>query len=758
MGLFDTEIRQFEMYNQPLVDDPNTADLIGPAVVAMRREEDFMDHVRLALVAILGRKDIHKFQNIIEDGVTPNIEFPDSNINLLVVPNAYHESLVPVGGECTGVRVGHMRVIDWINFYMAQNSVSPYQPCIQRPIVDIDDGNDGFRSVGVIGASLNATGTAYIAYALDHGAGENPIDTVIELEPEIPLKPDGIFSVVYYSYGQIDPEEPEGGWSEEERPESFERCGLAYYPIEEPDFSFGQEGGEFRTFPPLPLRVNNENYYAAFDEAKIDDIEKLGKIVGVDTGKLIDDVMEGAEEEGYDSKMDHVFLNFGTRIHDNSEASCRYLYLLFSKIREYGLEAGDGSFGFYPCWYNEIVKVEGAINPSVYTPAMCNIITIETDDYYYEFTFSMISDETMTVAAVLADEIMGPQYEDRANASGKFWYISSSSGDPSREEEYEQPPAEAGMWPEEGEQPVEIMFGECDGGDVRFIKIVGIGGKVRIKDTETGVVKMRRLNYDDPNSITVPYIPAIGEVLTNHELADNFLSGLHVSMYIADIETKSKSWWMVIAQIIIVIVVTWISYGQMTGATLSALGAADVIAMGALMIAGYIMGKIVVGISRDLGLIAGAIAALLAMYITGRMTTGSFASIGSISSSFSSMSLMDILSTSFKTLSQAVNTYTGSSLGDIGREFEGKREWYANEINLLGDQREELEEEEGGYVGSEVLIEDLINSSIRTTVNPMDASSYFDFYDKFHEIGESFFDTDNLLEAPFDMEAQLMPV
>jgi hypothetical protein len=492
MGLFDTEIRQFEMYNQPLVDDPNSADLIGPAVVAMRREEDFMDHVKLALVAILGRKDIHKFQNIIEDGVTPNIEFPDSNINLLANMSDEHFSHLPAGATTAGARIGGLRVMDWVNVWMYDN-VPGYIASQSMPSIVVYDDNGGYDIIPVIGAAVTSSGDGYNVFAIDHEtdeAGGEPF--LVVLDYIVPLIPTGNWNVLYYQMSV----EPGGGEDPIEIPE---KGVLAYQS--EMDMGFGEESGELRTFPPLPLRVNNENYYAAFDEAKIDDIEKLGKIVGVDTGKLIDDVMEGAEEEGHASKMDHVFLNFGTRIHDNSEASCRYLHAMFKQCLEYCETIGNGSIGLQvECtspWEHEI---GGMVNPNLYKPSICNVITVETDDYYYDFTFSLMTNETMTVAAVLADEVMGPQYEDRANASGKFWYISSSSGDPSREEGYEQPPVGAGMWPVEGELPVEISFGECDGGDVRFIKIVGIGGKVRIKDTETGVVKMRRLNYDDPNS------------------------------------------------------------------------------------------------------------------------------------------------------------------------------------------------------------------------------------------------------------------
>ena len=851
MGVFDTTINQFEVYNQPLNENPNSADLIGPALMAMKNEEDFMDHVMLTIIAILGRKDIHKFQNVIEDGRV-QLSFPKTELNLLVTPSGVHESSVPAGAQITGVRIGEMRVMDWVNIYLREHAIYGYYPCIAIPTITVDDANDGVKDIRVIGAVLDDSGNYYNVFALDLGTDESGGDPIIvQLNYQVPIKPEGIYHVVYYSMGTEkigDAEDSESATVEDEnlssvcvgittpaerqegtggfvwkpiseatgnavvlfpkgspsgaatfngetgryrgltnggRPTTYfskpgseyvagnvcsgtgggggtyssdirELCGIAYGKFDYPQMNFGEESGDLISFPPLPLRVNNKNYYDAFDDEKIHNIERLGNIVGVKTKRLIKSVMEDDNVASNIDKIEHVFLNFGSRIYDNSLANCRYLYLFFKQVREYMLEGGEGSFGVFPCVASIINDVPGSINPSVYKPTMCNVMSVEVDDYYYEFTFSGVTESTISVDDVMADENLREQYEDRIKTSGKLWYISSSDGDNSKDEDYKQPVDGAGNDPSEEMEAATISFMECDGsGSVKVITVVGFGGVVKIIDSDTDIVKMRFLNTADPNSIIVPYIPAIGEKLTNHELSDCFSAGLHVSLYVADIETKSLPWWAIALIVIAFIVLAYTGYGAYIAGEFASWIVSVMI--------GYILAGLIVGISSRFGVIAGAISTIIAIILTKNVASGSL--IGFVDS-VATMSLKEILMNiwtylvdNFLQVANKVSSLiTDSNISKSDTKYSALVQEQNDLMTELNDEISLLTEDAGGFVGIEPLLDSLIDSSIRTNVNPMDPSDYFSFVDSFTDIGTSLLDVDRIIEQQLNLGEMLQPI
>ncbi len=853
MGFGDITVRTFECYNQPLNEDPDTADLIGPAVVAMQNEQDFMEHVKLTVIAILGRKDLHKFQNMIVDGRVPSFELPDSRVTLSVEPTTEHIAVIPIGGTPIVVKSGHLQILDWVNWWMYENSPRAYRPCPYGATMDQDDQNDGLANSYVVGATYNNDKTGYHVVVVVVIGGDDPHEELQRVSDiTVPLVPEGVHDLVYYSLGVLEPpdeggdgrevgakdEEPiqpvcvdivnpavrqEGaggfvwkpvsdsngnavvlfppgspsgaatfngetgyyrGLTNGSRPTTYfskpgnqyvagsvcsgggqgggigdeiEMCGVKMLPGTM-DVSFGDPSGELVNFPPIPIRSGNQNYYAKYDEAKQHDIERLAKLFEIRADMLVDDIMEHEDIIGEEDKIDDIYINFGTRIHDNKKASCRYLYLFCQHVLGMANQAG---YGFSDNCEGESGGVFYGLGATTESGINCNVISVRSEGYYYEFGFTNVTAGVAHLSEILGDENLREQYEDRQKTT-KAWYLSSSVGDGSAGEGYEQPDSAEEYYETilAGEATSEhnIVFYEClPSGAISTLTIYGFTGRMKVTDQDTGESKFVQLNPEDPNSILVPYIPAIGEVLTNHELADCFLSGLVVTILVADITTKSMPWWLAVVTIVMTVVIAWTGYG---GALAAAAGDA-ILAIVAVTLVGYILGNLMTGIVSKYGAAWGAVAAVLAaivMAILGSGGTGVFKSLYGSIGSLATMSLTDILNVGMRLVSTVSQLISGGQTGDIGREFETSKELYDTNMLELKRDEEELLDEMGGFVGIEPLLDNLLNVSIRTVVNPMDASEYYDMCDDFNEVGTGMLEIDRLFENPFDMDNMLRPV
>ena len=100
---------------------------------------------------------------------------------------------------------------------------------------------------------------------------------------------------------------------------------------------------------------------------------------------------------------------------------------------------------------------------------------------------------------------------------------------------------------------------------------------------------------------------------------------------------------------------------------------------------------------------------------------------------------------------------SAESMAESRDELEASRELYDTNMLELKEDEQELMDEMGGFVGIEPLLDNLLETSIRTVVNPMSASDYFDMYDGINDVGTDMTDTDGFLEDPFNMDRMLSP-
>ena len=192
------------------------------------------------------------------------------------------------------------------------------------------------------------------------------------------------------------------------------KVGAGTYPdldtIEEP---INMDNSVLQAFPAVPLRISNANY-TTFGTSKKTKIEQLLDTVDLDAEKIIDAVMNDPGAAPGD--IDHVYVTFGVRMWDTSQAGMSYLFTMFENL--------------YPAQGS----TQGAYNNtgSGDTKPTNNILTTTADNHaafqfnYITYTFTPLS----TINANSGSTENGIYYSDmsRFGSDGllKYQYYSSS--------------------------------------------------------------------------------------------------------------------------------------------------------------------------------------------------------------------------------------------------------------------------------------------------------------------------------------------
>ncbi|SVA04297.1 uncharacterized protein METZ01_LOCUS57151 [marine metagenome] len=150
--------------------------------------------------------------------------------------------------------------------------------------------------------------------------------------------------------------------------------------IEEP---IDIDGATIEALPCVPLRLSNSNY-TTFGTTKKDQIEDLLDIIHLDAETVLDTILEESGIPGGD--LDHIYVNFGVRMWDTSQAGMSYLYTMFENLYPaQGVTQGT---------YND--SPTGDDKPQ-------NNIIITTDDNKLAYQWSYITFEHTSLAAIDAD-------------------------------------------------------------------------------------------------------------------------------------------------------------------------------------------------------------------------------------------------------------------------------------------------------------------------------------------------------------------
>lgn len=408
------------------------------------------------------------------------------------------------------------------------------------------------------------------------------------------------------------------------------RVGEGTYPnLDNPENAINIANETLRVTPAIPLRIDNQNYDAAFSATKAEQIEELCKLISVDAEAVIDSIMN--DPDAVPGNIDHVYINFGVRMWDTTQVGMQYLYTFFENLfPAQGITQGD---------------YDGT--PSGDTKPVNNVI-VTAGDYKYLFQFNYITYDYFTLAEIDADSGSienGIYYSDmsRFNSDGDLvypYYISSGKGTynvgykASTLDEVQDfldgvgvvnpgtTTGEATNWMQVTERmsynnPSPVLL-DADGGtsDLIFLtpdliyKNNGSGvlqhvnsaseettsgqsityyraspsgldaytvaapiASLRVEDAESSVFKMVKFGLGARDDLMVPFMYEFVEDLSNEKVTRLFLASAHISIYLARYEVIKQSGFgflFMIILIIIIIVVIVVTAGAATPAAFGA--------------------------------------------------------------------------------------------------------------------------------------------------------------------------------------------
>jgi len=400
-----------------------------------------------------------------------------------------------------------------------------------------------------------------------------------------------------------------------------------YTDLDTVETPIDQDGATIKALPAIPLRISNSNY-TTFGTTKKTQIEDLLAIIHLDAEEMIDTIMNDPGAEPGD--IDNVYVNFGVRMWDTSQAGMSYLYAMFENLYP--------SQGVTQGTYNN--SPAGDIKPAN------NIITT-TDDNKIAFQWSYITYEHTSLADINADSGSvenGIYYSDMSkfgsdNLLKYYYFVSSGKGTYNVGYKADNlaevasflagsgvvnpgtTTTEATNWLQVTERmtynnttPVlldpdnttsdliyltpDLVYENNGSGTLRLVesaseattvgqsityyccKVSGLDAytvvapiaALKVIDGDTAHFRMVKFNLGNKKDLMAPFIHTFIKDLSNQRVSRLFLAGAHASIYIAHYEVihhAGMSFFTALVAIIIIIVIIYITWGQGTEAALT---------------------------------------------------------------------------------------------------------------------------------------------------------------------------------------------
>ena len=401
------------------------------------------------------------------------------------------------------------------------------------------------------------------------------------------------------------------------------KVGTGVYPdldtVEEP---INLDNAVLQAIPDVPLRISNANY-TTFGTTKKQQIEDLLAIINLKASEIIDGVMADSGLAAGD--VDNVYVKFGVRMWDTSQAGMSYLFTMFENLfPAQGTTQGT---------YNNTASSDTKPTNNIHTTSEDNNSAFQFN--YITFTHTSLAD----INANSGSPENGIYYSDMSkfgadgllkynyyNSSGKGTYNVGYKADNLTEvaaflagNGVPNPgttTTEATNWLQVTERlaynnpsPVlqdatgatstvkfltpDAVYENNGSGGLRYlesaseettsgqsityycIKPNGLDAytvaapiaALRVVDGDTGKFKTVKFNLGDKGDLMVPFIYTFVKGLSHEKVAKLFLVGAHVSIYVAHYEVIVQAGMsfleaLVMIIIIIVIIIIVIKTGQ----------------------------------------------------------------------------------------------------------------------------------------------------------------------------------------------------
>lgn len=444
LGYRDQVVEFFEVHNIALFSDPDSKkQLANIAVKAVITDSDVTRDILYALNHRSLTANLNRFVAYIEDGNYFE-DFPVVESHILIAD--YPGVATVLTGIYGPLAVEYVRVGDvprnmWIGSYLAAysnyseetNLFNILETEVTAPLDPMPPEYD--EGGGPWVPPPAAVGPWYLDYANTYLSGSvyivallNGDDDPAELNMTVPVLDDTKVYVSAFYYLDADPTTV--------RSFIYEAGSGTYPDLDNITAAIEIDAEILQTMPAIPLRINNVNY-TDFAAAKTTQIEELAFLVDLDAAQLLDEVLNDAGLNIAEGDLDHVYINFGVKVWDFSQAGLTYLY----QMMELMYPAQAVTKGIYDS--APTVTVIPAINNreqeygETYEPLAkpVNNFIVTNTDYKGVFQWNYITYEYTTLGVINSDSgsvVNGMYYSDMSKfTSGLLtspYYVSSGKG------------------------------------------------------------------------------------------------------------------------------------------------------------------------------------------------------------------------------------------------------------------------------------------------------------------------------------------
>jgi len=648
-------IEYYEVHNIPLFDDPDRNNpLLNSILTSILQEKDIASNLIYHLVFRSLKGNVKEFMDFIDNGNYFE-SFPVIDSYILTID--YTELTAALntlnGVPCTPEN-SYLIALDnatWVKYWLQENkeynvgtntlgvdysttSTSPITPAADTVTVtpstnhfDIDITSEIATSDEVFADErwqVNLNTIAYNAVPDDYTVqvynAENVGEITRTLPYTVPTKPLQLHYVSYY-YRDSAPSRQyifiyqvgEG---------TYEDLDTVEEPID-------IDGATIESLPAIPLRIDNANY-TTFGTTKAQQIEDLLAIIHLNAEDVLDTILTESGTPGGD--LDHVYITFGVRMWDTSQAGMAYLYNMFENLYpSQGVSQGT---------YNNTTS--GDDKPH-------NNIVTETDDNKTAFQWAYITYEHTSLVDIDADSGSpenGIYYSDMSKFDADDilmfqYYVSSGKGtynvgykaddldevqdflDGSGVPNPGTTSGEATNWLQVTERlsynnptpnlleaddsasdlkylTPDLCYENNGSGVLRIIEqaseettvgqsityycckpsgldaytVVAPIAALRVVDGASGYFRVIKFNLGNKGDLMVPFIHNFIRDLSNDKVSRIFLAGAHATIYVAHYEVivhEGMSFLQALVMIIIIVVVAYYTYSFDGGQTTKAL-------------------------------------------------------------------------------------------------------------------------------------------------------------------------------------------
>lgn len=634
-------IEYFEVHNVPLFDDvDNKNPLLNSLLQSIIEEQDITSNLIYHSAFRSLKGNVKEFLDFIEQGnYFENLPTVESYI-LVVDYDELHAALQTLTGVPCTAENAYLRALskaDWVKYWLQENkdydvglnrlgteyretTTGPYTPASDTVNVTPSPNHFQIDITSAIAPSDDVLADMRWFINLNTIVYNSGVDTytiqaynlagiTITLPYTAPSKPTQLHYVSTY-YQNATPA----------RLYFFiYQVGSGVYTdldtVEEP---IDEDGSDIRALPAIPLRIDNTNY-TSFGATKRGQIEELLDIIHLEAEEVLDAILTDSGVAPGD--LDHIYVNFGVRMWDTSQAGMSYLFNMFENLfPSQGITQGT---------YNNTPA--GDDKPQ-------NNILITCDDYEYAFQWSYITYEFTDLATIDSNSGStenGIYYSDMSkfdtnNILKYNYYVSSGKGtynvgykadDLDEVQDFLDgngvpnpgtTSGEATNWLQvttrmsyNNPSPVlqeadgstssiiyltpDAVYENNGSGVLRYVEAASpettIGqsityycvkpsgldaytvhapiGALKVVDGDTGKFKVVKFNLGAKEDLMAPFIHNFIAELSNQEVSRLFLAGAHASIYIAHyevIEHAGMSFLTALVMIVVIVVIAYVAW------------------------------------------------------------------------------------------------------------------------------------------------------------------------------------------------------